>query len=47
MPIDFTTALAVLGCFLVVVLLMRLAPREDARRRRADDAPLSDRGNWR
>ena len=46
MPIDFTTALAVLGCFLVVVLLMRLAPRED-QRRRADDAPLSDRGNWR
>jgi hypothetical protein len=39
------TILTIIGLFALVVLLMRLAPREDTRRR-ADDAPLTDRGNW-
>ena len=42
--ITFTTVLVVFGLFALVVLLMRLAPQE---RRRADDRPLTDRGNWR
>lgn len=45
--ITFTTVLVVFGLFAVVVLLMRLAPREDTRRRHDDVSPWADRGNWR